>query len=424
MRCSPPATPTYLPTLLRTFSQFTGIVVICLLIGGLGGFFPGKHAGVAAASDRSKRLPNASIPCKPGPWGDLSYTQFTIAAPDDMVPVRTIEAGGTQWFLAGYTADTFISLLQSTTLAPELQQQFLSPSVFHALPNGIELTPSPDLIFALPEDARGKIYQVLAKSPENDGQMNFVAKDMMGEQFSSSGISNGTMGLFRKLCYERGDYLMFSGVAALLSRIPTYEEKLAFAKALTRQRTMLLNLHVTPQSDVDALTQYWDRGCWGTDVRTIFQSLKAIPNGTYMNIMMVLPDLPSAEIYDYPNIVDNPLVGPPVNRDCAWTSLNFFRDVPDPDFGKKDAVLKELNDNYEPVKGEPRYGDLVLVARPDGFLIHLAIYIADDIWFTKNGSNLVHPWMLSTSSDVLKQFQFQINPDQQLTIRYYRNKHI
>jgi hypothetical protein len=395
-----------------------------MLIGSLGGFFSGKQVGVASASDRSKRLPNASIPCKPGPWGELTYTQFTIAAPDDMLPVRMIEANGTQWFMAGYTADSFISLMQSTTLTAEQQQQFLSPAVFHPVQNGIELTPSPDLIFGMPEDARGKIYQVLAQSPENDGQMNFLSKDTLDEQFNTSGISPETMGLFRKLCCQRGDYLMFSGVAALLSRISTYEEKLAFTKALTRQRTMLLNLHITPESDVDGLAQYWGKGCWGTDLRTIFQSLKAIPNGTFMNIMMVLPNLPAEEIYDYPSIVDNPLDGPAVNRDCAWTSLNFFRDVPDPNFGRKDAVLKELDDNYEPIQGEPRYGDLVLIARPDGFLIHLAVYIADDIWFTKNGSNLVHPWMLSTSSNVLKQFQFQINTDQHLTIKYFRNKHI
>jgi hypothetical protein len=217
---------------------------------------------------------------------------------------------------------------------------------------------------------------------------------------------------------------MFSGVGAVLSRIPTYEEKMHFAKALTRQRTMLLSLHITPATNLDALKKYWDRGCWGTDLHTIFKSLTDIPTGTWMNIMMILPNLPAAEIYDYPNILDNPLDGPPVNRDCAWTSLNFFRDVPDPNFGKLQYVRQELDANYRALNEPPRYGDLVLIARPDGFVIHAAIYIADDIWFTKNGSNLDHPWMLSTESDVLKQFEFQINPDQHLTVKYFRNKSI
>jgi len=136
---------------------------------------------------------------------------------------------------------------------------------------------------------------------------------------------------------------------------------------------------------------------------------------------MILPNLPAAEIYDYPDIIDNPLDGPPVNRDCAWTSLNFFLDQPNPNFGKMQYVQKELEENYRPLDGKPRYGDLVVVARPDGYMVHVAIYIADDIWFTKNGSTLVHPWMLSTATDVCKQFEFQLNPDQHLTVKYLRN---
>jgi hypothetical protein len=410
------------PSVSRTFRQITGIVLGFLAIGLLGGFTTGKRLGYSDASDRSRRLPNGSVPCKTGPWGDIEYTPFTIAAPDDMLPVRMIEQNGTRWFMGGFNADSFVTFLQSTSLKPEVQQQFLDPAVFHPAAGGILLTPAPDLVFALPTDARAKFYQILAQSPENDDQINYVPKDGLADQFAGSGVSTGTVALFKKLCIQRGDYLMFSGVPAILAHISTYDEKLHFAKALTRQRTMLLNLHITPATDVEALTKYWDRGCWGTDMHTIFKSLTAIQTGTWMNIMMILPNLPAAEIYDYPNVLDNPLDGPPVNRDCAWTSFNFFRDVPDPNFGKLQYVRQELNDNYYLLKEAPRYGDLVLIARPDGFVIHAAIYMADDIWFTKNGSNLDHPWMLATESDVLKQFEFQINPDQQLTIKYFRNK--
>jgi len=409
---------------LRIYSHLTGIVLGCLAVGLLGGFTTGRHLGYGEALDRSRRLPNGSVPLKPGPWGELEYTPFNIAAPDDMIPVRMIEQGGTRWMMAGFNADSFVNFLQSTSLTPEVQQQFLNPAVFHVTADGVQLTPPPDLVFALPADARAKFYQILAQSPANDDQINYVPKAGLADQFSGSGVSANVIALFKKLCVQRGDYLMFSGVPALLSHIPTYEEKMHLAKALTRQRTMLLTLHITPTTDVDALTKYWDRGCWGTDLRTIFNSMTAIPTGTWMNIMMILPDLPSAEIYDYPNALDNPLDGPPVNRDCAWTSFNFFRDVPDDNFGKLQYVRQELNTNYTLLKEPPRYGDLVLIARPDGYVIHAAIYIADDIWFTKNGSNLDHPWMLSTESDVLKQFEFQINPDQHLTVSYFRNKNI
>jgi len=399
-----------------------GLVLLFLLSGALGGFLIGKGIGYANGADRRVRLPTGAIACKPGPWGDLSYTPFTIAAPDDLVPVRTIEQVGTRWFLPGYTADSFVTLLQSTSLTQDQQHALLDPAVFQVRPDGIELTPTPEMVFLLPEDARSKIYQVLPQSNENDGQVNFMPKSELGEHFSGSGVSQQTMEMFKRLCIERNGYLMFSGVAAMLAQIPTYDEKLSFAKALTRQRTMVLNLRVTPTSDVDGLTAYWGKGSWNTDLRTILESMTKIPNGTVMNILMVLPPLPTAEVYDYPRLVDNPLDGPLVNRDCCWTSFNFFRETPDPNFGKMDYVLRELNTNYRLVSGDPKFGDVVMIARPDGFLVHAAIYLADDICFTKNGSTLVHPWMLSTLDDIEKQFEFQLDPGQTLTVKYFRKK--
>lgn len=409
---------------LRLASRSTCIAFGCIVLGILGGFLAGRHIGFEQAADRRRQLPNGSILCKPGPWGDLSYTPFNIAAPDDLLPVRSIEAKGTDWVLKGCTTDSFITLLQSTSLGAEQQRAFLAPAVLHVRPDGIELTPPPELVFALPEDAREKLYRVIAQCPENDGQIHFIHLDTLDDRFSGSGVSANTLAMFRQLCCQRGNYLVFSGLPALLSRLPAYDEKLHFVKALTRQRTMLLRLHITPKSDTDALAQYWGKGCWGTDVRTFLQSLTTIPNGTWMSILMVLPPLPTEEIYDYPTVTDNPLAGPPVNRDCHWTSLNFFRDVPDPNFGKTEFVMRELKENYFPDPGDPLYGDLVLFSKPDGTVIHSAVYIADDICFTKNGSTVIHPWMLSTMSDLIDQYSFEVDPGQKLTVSYFRSKRL
>jgi len=405
----------------RIFNRSIAFVLACLLIGTLAGFVTGQRVGNEEGSDRSHPLPNTSIACRPGPWGDLTYTPFSIAAPDDLIPVRGLEANGTHWFFKGYTADSFVTLLQSTSLSPDQQHALLSPPVFNARPDGVELTPTPDQLFGLPPDARARMYQVLAQSPENDQEMNFIPKDAVDAWFAVCGVSKDTSALFRKLCCERGDYLMFSGLSAILSRLSTYEEKLHFAKALTEQRTMLLRLRLNPQSDVDALAKYWGRGCARTDPRAILKSLAAIPNGTAISILMLMPDLPAGEIYDYPH-ADNPMDGPPVNRDCAWTTLNFFKDEPEPAFGTLEGVARELKANYLPVPDAPRYGDAVLFARPDGFVVHMAVYIADDICFTKNGSTMMHPWMLSKLDDVSRQFAFQIGPQEKLTIRYFRKK--
>jgi hypothetical protein len=406
----------------RFLYRFLAVILGCLLVGTLAGFYTGRRAGYSEGSDRSRPLPNGAISCKPGPWGELTYIPFSISAPEELLPIRAIQATGTRWFFKGYAADSFVTLLQGTSLTPDQQHELLGPSVFGVRSDGIELTPTADMVFSLPQDAREKMYRILAQSDENGDVVNFMPRNALDEWFATSGVSPEAVALFKKLCFQRGDYVMFSGVAAMLSRMPSYEEKLHFLKSLTRQQTMLLRLHITPQTDAAALAKYWGIGCWHTDVGTILQSLTAISTGTWVNVMMVLPPQPAAEIYDYPRIADNPLEGPSVNRDCAWTSLNFFRDVPDPNFGTMSGVLKELKDNYLPVPDAPRYGDVVLFARPDGFIVHAAIYIADDICFTKNGSTLMHPWMLSTTSDIIQQFAFQLDPNQKLTIKYFRNK--
>jgi hypothetical protein len=419
-----------IPSRLRAHSakwvlnRLTAIAFGCLLVGSAVGYYAGHRLGFQQAADRRRELPNGSILCKPGPWGDLSYIPFTIAAPDDLLPVRIIENGGTHWLFKGYTDDSFVTLLQSTSLTPDEQHAWLDPAVYHLQPDGVELAPTPDMVISLPDDARARFYQVLAQFPENQESIQYIPKDTLDDRFSGSGVSAGTLDLFKHLSCENGNYLVFSGLPALLSKLPTYEEKLGFLKALTRQRTMLLRLHVTPKSDIAALTAYWGKGAWNTDVTTILQSLTSIQNGTWMNILMVLPPLPTAEIYDYPSVADNPLDGPPVNRDCHWTSLNFFFDVPNPNFGKPEYVREELKNNYYPATGDPRYGDVVLFTKPDGSIIHSAVYIADDICFTKNGGTVIYPWMLAPLSDLLEQYNFQAGPGQQLTVTYFRNKRL
>ena len=98
----------------------------------------------------------------------------------------------------------------------------------------------------------------------------------------------------------------------------------------------------------------------------------------------------------------------------------YFRETPDPAFSDPKIVLEQFQHEYRPAAGDPQYGDLVLLAKRDGTLVHSAIYLADDIVFTKNGSTMIHPWMLSTTADLLKRYSFQLPPGQHLTVSYRR----
>jgi len=52
--------------------------------------------------------------------------------------------------------------------------------------------------------------------------------------------------------------------------------------------------------------------------------------------------------------------------------------------------------------------------------IHMCVYIADDVVFTKNGASLVAPWTLMKLPEMLKVYQ----PEQPIVLVGYRKKAI
>ncbi len=128
-------------------------------------------------------------------------------------------------------------------------------------------------------------------------------------------------------------------------------------------------------------------------------------------------------MFVYP-LPDNPLNGPAPQRDCHWTSINFFQDTPDEQSGNPAFFMQKLKEDYIPAAGDPRYGDIALFTKPSGAVVHSAVYLAGDILYTKNGATFTYPWMLETLSDLLKQYSFQVEPDEKLVVNYFRNKNI
>ena len=103
--------------------------------------------------------------------------------------------------------------------------------------------------------------------------------------------------------------------------------------------------------------------------------------------------------------------------------MNFFREPPDPKFNDPNYILEKLKTEYFQVTTDPRYGDVIMFATPDQQFIHSAVYLADDIVYTKNGDNLRNPWMLSTITNLLDIYSINVAEGQKLTLYYFRNKY-
>jgi len=374
-------------------------------------FFPKKEKAAKIAEELGTRV-------KPGPWGELYTVPFIISAPDEILPIRAIESAGTHWVFKNCTALEISHLLEFADLPESMRSALLAPAVAHVKGIDLELTPPPEIVVTLPEKARQVIYRKLAQFPENRSAFSFIHKDTLGIRFDDSGITKDTLALFRTLCCEHGDYLVFGGLPAMLAQIPDYGEKVRFMKALTRQKTMLLRLRVTKDSDIGALSQYWGKGTWAPNIRTILKGIERVPGGTFMSLMTLLPPLPSSQLYFYP--IESG--GQTVVHDCHWSSLNFFRDVSDAVAVNPETFARDLAANYFPITGDPRYGDIIVMTKPDGEIVHSAVFIADEIVFTKNGATVAYPWMFATIPDLMKQYSFLGTDGQQLKLRYFRSK--
>ena len=201
----------------------------------------------------------------------------------------------------------------------------------------------------------------------------------------------------------------------LLSLIPDETERIQALKLLSHQSAVLLGLRIWPNSDVNKIIRYWVApGVREVDVRSFLESLKRQPNGGAASILYFLPPFARARLYTYPlpAQADDPAM------DCHWTTMNFFNATPDNRFSNPQYTVAYLLSHYYKIAKPSAYGDLVFLLNKDGNAVHSAVYLADDIVFTKNGNNAAQPWMLMHLKDLLAEFTTDKAPQ----VVVYRNK--
>jgi hypothetical protein len=358
---------------------------------------PGKGPQAYTATPQTTSSREPFFHGSPGPWGELEYARINIEPPDELDLEDALSSGNPQWFFADYTRAQLTAFLNSCDLSAAQRTELLNPAAWSEEAEGILLAPSDKLILGLPPQARTQIYSVLAESPRNDFQFwPYVFRSGgFDDWFEQSGLSNDTLARVRRLIYHRGTALCFSDMPQLLSQIPDPAERRRLAKTLARNSTVLMKLRVRPDTDIHALLEYWAGHGRAKDVEPLLESLAKVPGGMTIDVVHLLPPFARKRLNTYPD-PDSSSNAP----DCYWTAMNFFNDPPDDRYHDHDIWSQELKRDYTIVT-EPTYGDLVFLLPPDGVPFHAAVYIADNVVFTKNGSNCRKPWILMKLEDLL-----------------------
>jgi hypothetical protein len=357
-------------------------------------------AGAAKPETRMARpaaLAESAFKGHPGPWGELEFTRINLEPPDEFVDGLAAPAKTTRWHFDAYTRFQLKALFEGADLTSAQRAELLNTAAWEEDENGITVTPSDRLVLGINPQARLQIYSVLAESPRNDYHRwpCVFRGGGLDDWFRNSGLSDATLALLRQLVYKRGTTLCFSDLPEVLGGISDPTERRRLQKTLTRKSAVLMKLRIRPDSDVKALAAYWAIGGRAKDVAPLIDSLTQVADSTTLDVVHLLPPFARKRLNTYPRPEASP-VGP----DCYWTAMNFFNDPADERYRDEAAWREELKSQYTLVN-EPIFGDLVFVVTLDGDPIHAAVFVADDVVFTKNGANYHQPWILAKIEDVL-----------------------
>lgn len=360
--------------------------------------------------------PSHAFPNPGRPWGDLELVEIIIAPPTDFTPVASIRNSHTDWCLDGGTLDQVANIMAVVGLSSAEISEGISQ--FQVDPDGhLHLFPSQEWIEALPLEKRIRLYSSFAaRFPRSPHANSFrFCGASVDDWLGDANLRDSSVEAVRPHVYRRGAFLFFADLPLVLSKIPDDGERINLVKALSRESTMLIKLQLNPQSDVDQLEAYWGWGRRNKDLRPILESLSRFRDGQLIDIVHLLPPFARRLLYTYPQPPKSSQDGA---RDCHWTSLNFFKEVSDDGFLELDYVVRTIETQYYQSREAPRFGDLVLFSDVGGEVFHSAIYIADDIVFTKNGPTISRPWMFM-KMDTMRDFYPRQSPTE---LRYFRRR--
>lgn len=351
-------------------------------------YWRGQGASVESRPAHGRPSMNA----RTGPWGSLLISPIVISPPMEYVSPEGGRAKPPEWFFPGVSREVVHAFL-AASLPPEDVARLLDRVRSAPDIKGYTILPDPEWLRTLRPEIRARLYGELAKSRLNfdqDQSFRFLGTSA-AEWFDGSQISAETRALVEPLIYRQGSFLHFGDIEVVRPLIRDTEELQRLVKTLQRHATMLVRLSISDESDVEALASYWGRGGRRTDIRPLLESIAGRDADRSIDVVHLLPTLARNHLYRYPKLTTDDF-DRPVIANCLWTALNFFRSEPDDRFLDPDFAIQALKRDYYVVEHGFELGDIVAFLDDNGSLFHVAVYIADGIAFSKNGTSPLSPW--------------------------------
>ncbi len=345
-----------------------------------------------------------------GPWGDLTLQPILLEPPSEAIEAIAQDCHGfsTPWYFPGWTSAQ-LDELAARIADPAVQSVLRTRRICDT--KGCSIDASNAERAAFTTAGREALYPVLARLENRDfsGSVHLLPEAVDGwlkGAIASEALQTYARGLF----YQEGPFRAFSDPELVCERLTAGPERVRFVRALFAEEALVTMLRIDPSGDLSTTLAYWSSGPRRRkNIEPILRSLHTTGGGL-LDVSHLLPRFARMLLYTFPPDVEE-------KYNCHWTALNFGRSQPSDEFLDLEKVLSELKTNYVPV--EPslrRYGDVVILTDAAGKLIHSAVYIAEEVVFTKNGISGRRPWVLARLPEMRSKYP------EAAVIRYLRRR--
>jgi hypothetical protein len=364
------------------------------------------HAQAPAASVATHKHTSAgSGVCRPGPWGKLVYHEAYLEAPEELVKYYPLPSTTTCWMIGENVSEEFEGILTKAGFTVALAKQLLSAQRTVRM-NGLRCVfPDTAAVINLTPEARAIIYKYLAKWKENEFIANpvFFGRGGVQEWLKGTSLRTELRTLIAKLAWQRGNAFVLSDIEVLMSAAESNQEALQIFRTCTRTRTVMLQLEIDRTTSSETLKSYWSIGQNRKQVVPFIESMKdaSATGSVRCDVCHLLSPFVRKLLYTYPDLS---LAKNGRFPDCHWTSLNFLNYAPRDFYLNTKLAADTVLKDYHKVNPPYQFGDVVIFLN-NGDATHSCAYIADDIVYTKNGDNVVNPWMLAHLDEVKDVYQ-------------------
>ena len=402
--------------------SLSGLIVFCLcLIAGV------SFITVKVADSRLVRPagPALNIPepdeqdkhtlTRQGPWGELLTQEISLQRPVEYLNQELKTVQPPVWTFHGMNVAQIKSLFVANGLSQQEAEKALAPDRVSAQGTNTVFKPSDKFVFSLKTETRDRLYNAM-RGLEVNVYLDwpyYYPRDTVESVFADTRPHPDDLALFKQLVYGGKDAWRFTDFETLMGRIPTLERRVTMTAALSRQPAVLARLCIRPNTDLDQMAAYWGHApsAHFVDIRPMLEALKRLPQGGTISLAYLLPPFARERLYTYPL---PPTPGEPV-PDCHWSTLNFWNAKPDNRLLDSSECGRRLDQDFYLIPHPSLFGDVLVFLDRESQRRHSAVYLADDLVFTKNGQSYVRPWMIMHISDLHALYR-------DFTITYLRQK--